>query len=361
MIRASFQGQLGRFVLDVAFEAPLAGVTALFGPSGCGKTSVLRCAAGLQRLAGRFALGDETWQGVDRFLPAHDRPVGYVFQEASLFPHLRVERNLLFGDRRARTPPGRRRLALADVADLLGLGPLLARAPRHLSGGERQRVAIGRALLSQPALLLMDEPLSALDRPTRDEILPFLERLARQVGLPMLYVTHDMREVERLAEHVVLMEAGRVIGAGTLEALQSNPALPLLHSREAAVSLTARVVGQDAAYGLLMLEAKGGRFMVPAPASPPGEARRLRIGAGDVSVALGAPPASSIANVLPARILSATRTSAAEVTMVLGLGPAGDGDRLLSRVTLRSWDQLGLAEGIEVVAQVKGVALVAGG
>lgn len=357
-IEVAFTGRHGSFALDVAFTAPGRGVTAIFGPSGCGKTTVLRCIAGLTRLAGSCRVAGETWQDAATFRPPHRRPVGYVFQEASLFPHLSVRANLLYGVRGRM--PADAAIRFDDVVDLLGLSPLLSRAPHNLSGGERQRVAIGRALLSQPRLLLMDEPLSALDRDTKDEILPFLERLHLALSLPVLYVTHDMREVERLADHLVLMRAGRVLAAGPLAALQSDPALPLATARDAAVGLDAVVTAVDAAYGLATLAVAGGTFIVPAGAGTAmGERRRLRIAAGDVSLAREPPGPSTILNVLETRILTA-QTGGDEVTAVLGLGRDGAGARILARVTRRSFERLGLAEGMAVYAQIKSVALAPG-
>ena len=207
IIKAGFRGSIGSFSLDAAFETPARGVTALFGPSGCGKTTVLRCIAGLNRLRQGFcAIDGEIWQDASSFAPTHRRPIGYVFQEASLFPHLSVRRNLLYGAGGPRRAGQSDAIRFDEVVDLLGLGALLDRAPRHLSGGERQRVAIGRALLSRPKLMLMDEPLSALDRQAKDEILPFLERLHASLSLPVIYVAHDMDEIERLADHLVLMD-----------------------------------------------------------------------------------------------------------------------------------------------------------
>ena len=246
------------------------------------------------------------------------------------------------------------------MIELLGLAQLLDRAPHNLSGGERQRVAIGRALLSQPKLLLMDEPLSALDRPTKNEILPFLERLHARLSLPVFYISHDMSEIERLADHLVLMQHGHVAGAGPLQVLQSDPSLPLAAAREAAVSLDATVEGHDPGYGLLTLRVAGGRLLVPAPRVAAGRRQRLRIAASDVSIARAAPDASSILNVLPARIVSKSPLGHGEVIVVLSLGTDGRGAQLLARITLRSWDQLGLVEAMNVFAQVKGVSLVSG-
>ena len=265
-IRAQFRGTIGKFALDAGFTAPAKGVTALFGPSGCGKTTVLRCIAGLLRINGVCEIDGEVWQDENgAFLPTHKRPLGYVFQEASLFQHLSVRRNLLFGaprDNRNGTKGG---IVFDEVVELLGITRLLDRSPRNLSGGERQRVAIGRALLSQPKLLLMDEPLSALDRATKNEILPFLERLRDHLNLPVVYITHDIAEVERLADQMVLMDKGRVIGAGPLEDLQSDPSLPLAAARDAAVSFEGVVQSSEDAYGLVTLKVRGGVLTAPAP------------------------------------------------------------------------------------------------
>ena len=359
-IQAAFRGSLGGFSLDASFSAPATGVTAIFGPSGCGKTTVARCLAGLQYLPGSFcAIDGDIWQDHSTFRKAHQRPVGYVFQEASLFSHLSVKRNLLYGAPRA-TGSSSERVGFDEVIDLLGLARLMERSPHHLSGGERQRVAIGRALLSQPKLLLMDEPLSALDRLTKNEILPFLERLHARLSLPVIYISHDMAEIERLADHLILMQHGNVIGAGPLAVLQGDPALPLAGTRDAAISLDATVEAYDAGDGLLTLQVEGGRLLVPAPSVTVGTRQRLRISASDVSLARTAPQASSILNVLPARIVSSSILGHGEVIAVLALGDDGGGATLLARITRRSWDLLGLADQMPVYAQVKGVSLVSG-
>ncbi len=357
-IDAAFRGRLGKFELDARFRVPATGITGLLGPSGCGKTSVLRCIAGLLRVRdGRCVVDGDVWQERETFRPPHQRPIGYVFQEASLFPHLSVRKNLLYGAPRGTGGGAANVIAMDEAIELLGIAPLLERAPLNLSGGERQRVAIGRALLSQPSLLLMDEPLSALDRLTKDEILPFLERLHARLALPVLYVTHDMSEIERLADHLVLMRKGTVVAAGPLGALQSDPTLPLAVTREAAVSFEGTVDAYDAAYGILTLRVKGGRLLVPAEPAEVGSGRRLRIAAGDVSLAETAPQDSTILNALPARIVSHTAAGAYETLVVLGLGSDGTGERLLSRITRRSWERLGFADGKMVSAQVKGVSL----
>ena len=358
-IRVAFKGAIGRFSLDAAFTAPSRGVTALFGPSGCGKTTVLRCMAGLIRVAeGLCDIDGAIWQDASgAFLPTYKRPLGYVFQEASLFPHLSVRRNLLFG---APRDGAKDVIAFDEAVDLLGVRPMLERSPRNLSGGERQRVAIGRALLSQPKLLLMDEPLSALDRDAKNEILPFIERLRDQISLPIVYVTHDLAEVERLADTIVLMRKGRVLASGRLDDLQSDPALPLGAARDAAVSVVGVVKAYDPLYGLLTLAIAGGRLAVPAHAAAIGERRRVRLLAGDISLARERPGASSILNVLPARIVSHAMAGENEVVVRIALGREGTGERLLSRVTRKSWDELRLAHGVPVYAQVKAVALAPG-
>src|SRR5262249_34544951 len=252
IIRGRFRGSVGKFALDASFEAPAHGLTALFGPSRCGKTTVLRAAAGLLRLAdGYFSVGDEVWQDASIFRPPHQRAIGFVFQEASLFAHMSVRRNLLYGYRRASA--SETKIQFDEVANLLGIEHLLERLPLHLSGGERQSVALGRALLSQPKLLLMDEPLSALDRTTKEEILPYLERIHESLAIPVLYVSHDVAEVERLADHIVLLDRGTVVSSGLLRDIQSDPASPLARLPEAGVSLDCKILEQQSGYGLTRL------------------------------------------------------------------------------------------------------------
>lgn len=364
-IQAAFAGVLGNFSLDVEFKAPMRGVTALFGPSGCGKTTVLRCMAGLQRLTGRLTVGDEIWQDDAQhiFRKPHERPIGYVFQEASLFPHLSVLKNLRYGARRAEKQGVELAIKEADIVELLGIGHLLGRAPLALSGGERQRVAVGRALLSQPRLLLMDEPLSALDRMTKDEILPYFEALHEHLSIPILYVSHDIAEVERLADTLVLLERGRVLASGPLFELEADPSLPLLRAPEAAVTLEARIAGVDETYALTVFAVPSGTLIVPGLQGEAGSLRRLRISAADVSFAIAPPQATTILNCLPARILSVTghENGGAQVNIVAALGEDGAGARIVARVTRKSQDALGLAPGLAVFAQIKSVALLASG
>ncbi|PZQ51260.1 MAG: molybdenum ABC transporter ATP-binding protein [Rhodovulum sulfidophilum] len=358
-LAARFKGRLGDFTLDVAFDAPARGLTALFGPSGCGKTSVLRAIAGLNRFEeGDLTVGGEVWQGPGVFRPTHRREIGYVFQEASLFPHLSVRRNLDYGRRRALKGGATEKIRLAEVVDLLGLGHLLERSPTTLSGGERQRVAMGRALLAQPRLLLMDEPLSALDRFAKEAILPYLERLRDGLDMPILYVSHDISEVERLADRLVLMRRGALLATGPLAELQARTDLPLARLPEAGVTLPAEVVAEDAAYEIATLAVPGATLLVPGRFGPIGGRHRLRVAASDVALVRDPPTASSILN-CPAAMILESEADGAMVTAVLGLGAAGDGARILARVSRRSWDTLGLAPGQAIFAQIKGVALVA--
>ncbi len=217
-LRVRLRGRIGALAIDIDLVAPPTGVTALVGPSGCGKTTLLRAIAGLIRLDGQVSLGSEVWQGDGRFLAPHRRPVGMVFQGANLLQHLSVKGNLLYAKTRAGPGP----IAWDEVVDMLGLGALLDRSPSRLSGGERQRVSIARALLTQPRLLLLDEPLSSLDPARKGEIMPYLETLHRSLSIPVLYVTHDPGEVERLADQVATMGPGRVLASGPLSLLRDE-------------------------------------------------------------------------------------------------------------------------------------------
>lgn len=354
-IDARFRGRFGDFTLDAVFSAPAKGITGLFGPSGCGKTTVLRCIAGLTKLTDGYLKADgAVWQDADQFLAPHKRAIGYVFQEPRLFSHLSVLGNLHYGLRRART----RAIELEPVIDLMGIRDLLRRSTASLSGGERQRIAIGRALLSQPRLLLMDEPLSALDRQSKNEILPYLESLPRALSIPIIYVSHDLAELERLADHLVLMREGRVQAAGPLTQLLTDLSLPLARLPEAAAVLDLTVEGYDAAYDVSQCRIDGLPFFVPGHLGAAGTVRRVRVRAGDVSLAMQQPAGSSVLNILPARIVSAEAASPSQMLVLLGLGASGE-TRLLSSITRKSWDALGLHPGQTLFAQIKGMAMAA--
>ncbi len=353
-IKAQFKLQLEGFALDAAFAAPSVGVTALFGQSGSGKTTLLRCIAGLEQAAGTLQVNGETWQDATTFVPVHRRPLGYVFQEASLFPHLSVRANLEYGLKRI--PAAERKVPLEQVVEWLGLSRLIERGdPGRLSGGERQRVAIGRALLTSPRLLLMDEPLSALDMTSKQEILPYLERLHRELQIPVLYVSHSLDEVARLADHLVLMQHGQVIASGELGVTLARLDLPLAHFDDAGVVVEAAVAQQDETYHLTRLDFAGGELWVGRVEQPLGSTVRARVLARDVSIATQTPHGTSINNILNARIEEIRDEGPHKVIVRMKVG---DTQMLLSRITRRSRDHLGLAAGMFVCAQVKSIALM---
>jgi molybdate transport system ATP-binding protein len=353
-IQARFALQRESFALDASFSAPAVGVTALFGPSGSGKTTLLRCIAGLERAQGTLQVKGETWQDEKIFVPVHKRPLGYVFQEASLFTHLSVRANLEYGLKR--TPPAERKVPLEQVVEWLGLSRLIERGdPAKLSGGERQRIAIGRALLTSPRILLMDEPLSALDTTSKQEILPYLERLHRELNIPVLYVSHAMDEVARLADHLVLLEKGRVIASGELHETLARLDLPTAHFDDAGAVIEAAVAQQDEKYHLTRLDFAGGQLWVGRVDEPFGTRVRARVLARDVSIATQAPQGSSINNILNARIEEIRDEGPDKVVVLMKVG---ESQTLLARITRRSRDHLGLHEGLFVCAQVKSVALM---
>ncbi|MBP5997200.1 MAG: molybdenum ABC transporter ATP-binding protein [Azonexus sp.] len=355
-IRAGFRVDRGDFVLDVDLTLPGRGVTALFGHSGSGKTTLLRAMAGLERApAGRFAIGDEVWQDESRgcFVPPHRRALGVVFQEASLFPHLSVRGNMEFGQKRASTATGG--FALPEIAELLGITHLLERAPGQLSGGERQRVAIARALLAAPRILLMDEPLAALDLKRKLEILPYLERLHGELSIPIIYVSHAPDEVARLADHLVLLDQGRVVASGPLNAVLSRIDLPAAFADDAGVVIEAAIAAHEAD-DLTRLEFAGGRILVSQRHEPVGTRLRCRIHARDVSLALAPPLQTSILNSVAATVVELAPTNTPGHVLVR-LDVAGT--PLLARITRRSADRLAIGPGLALHAQIKAVALLA--
>lgn len=360
-ISASLSGKRGNFMLDVAFETPARGITALFGPSGCGKTTVLRCMAGLDRLSGHLFVGGDVWQDDARrtFRPPHQRAVGYVFQEASLFSHLSVRANLVYGQRRAMRRADAETIRLDDVVDILGLGRLLDRATDTLSGGERQRIAVGRALLSQPRLLLMDEPLSALDHMTREEILPYFEALHTALAIPVVYVSHDISEIERLADHMVLLLAGRVAASGPLATVLADSSLPIARAPDAATVFETEVGAFHAQDGLSELTIDGLTLLVPGRIGAKGDRHRIRIAASNVSLVIEKPSLTTILNVLPVRIHAIESLGEAQANIVVTLGHRDGGAKLLVRATHRALRLLNLRAGQDVYAQLKAASLVA--
>lgn len=353
-IKARYRLQRGAFALDVALDLPARGVTAIFGPSGCGKTTLLRAIAGLEHCAeGELCVGDDQWQTGNRSLPPHRRPIGYVFQEPSLFDHLSVRGNLDYAIRRRRR--GDQPVGFDDVVALLGIGDLLARRPANLSGGERQRIAIARALLTAPRLLVMDEPLAALDRDAKAAILPFLERLHDELAIPLLYVSHDTDEVARLADHLVLLEAGTVVASGPTADLLTRLDLPLARSDYSEALVDAMIVDHDPTDHLTEVQFPGGSLWVPQSPLPIGHPVRLRILARDVSIILEPQSGTSILNCFPVTISELAEQSPSQLLARLNAG----GTPLLARLTRRSARQLALAPGSQVHAQVKSVALLA--
>ncbi|BET65123.1 molybdenum ABC transporter ATP-binding protein [Opitutales bacterium ASA1] len=349
----------GAFALDVDLALPGRGVSALFGPSGSGKTTILRSVAGLERGArGVVAVGEAIWQDSARdvFLPPHARAIGYVFQEANLFPHLSVRDNLLYGRRRAGKRGAERPVDLEQMIELLGIGGLLHRSPEHLSGGERQRVAIARALAASPRLLLLDEPLASLDLDRKRELLPYLERLHEELEIPVILVSHALDEVVRLADHLTLVRAGRVVASGWLAETLARVDLPEVASQDAGVVLDGTVVGADPAYGLVEVEISEMRLQVVHVPTAIGQKLRLQVQSRDVSLALEKPRDTSVLNLLPARVVSAhADETRAHVHVVLAVG----GTSLVARITRLSRDRLRLEPGASVWAQIKAVAVVA--
>ncbi|MDZ7802544.1 molybdenum ABC transporter ATP-binding protein [Thiohalophilus sp.] len=352
-LQARFQLSRGDFTLQAEFSAPMQGITALFGPSGCGKTTLLRCIAGLEPMArGSVKLGHTTWQDENTFVPVHRRGIGYVFQEANLFAHLSVRDNLLYGYRRS---GGDQAGVDPDhIADLLGIDRLQARSVTNLSGGERQRVAIGRALLSAPQLLLMDEPLAALDRDSKNAIMACLQQLSQALSIPVLYVSHDHSEVAQLAQQMVMLNGGRVQANGSVIELLNRLDLPLAHAPDAETIVEATVNAHDDQYGLSYLEFAGGRLTVAQADLPTGQAVRVRLQARDISLTLSQQTDTSILNIFPVTIEAIAEEPPAQQLVKLD----ANGASLLARITRKSAEHLDLTVGKQVYAQVKSVALV---
>jgi len=353
MIDIELSQRLGDFRLEIAFraEAPIVG---LFGRSGSGKTSLVNALAGISHPErGRIIVNGATLfdsaRGID--LPPERRRLGYVFQDDLLFPHLDVEANLLYGFRRA--PRAERVIEPAHIIELLGLRGFLQRLPGALSGGEKQRVAIGRALLAQPRLLLMDEPLASLDVPRRDEVLRYIELLRDDLAIPIVYVSHSVAEITRLADTVVLLSEGRAIAVGNIDEVMSRLDLrPQTGRYEAGAVIDTVVAAHDPAYELTTLHFDGGDLLVPSVEGLVGERVRVRIRARDVSLALARPSATSIVNVLEGEIAAFSAEDGPIVDVRLRVGEAS----LLARVTRRSRDQMALAQGQRVYALIKAVS-----
>jgi molybdate transport system ATP-binding protein len=346
--------QRDAFTLDVDLDLPLAGVISLFGRSGCGKTTLLRIVAGLERVRGAEVLfGHQVWQRGRHFVPLHKRRIGLVFQEHSLLQHLSVRGNLLYGYKR--TPSEHRRLHLREAVDMLGIGDLLDRPIDRLSGGQRQRVSLGRALLTSPQLLLLDEPMAALDTQTKREIMPFLSRMASEAGVPIVLVTHAPDEVERLADRVVFMRDGRVERSEPLRDALARPDSPLF-ADEGAASVLEGTLGPASEHGLRPFGSEEARLWLPSGGTvPPGQNIRVRILARDVSLALDDPHRISIQNHLKVRV---ERIGAPKEGRCIVATRTADRQLLLAEVTPRAVEQLALRPGADIYALIKSVALM---
>ncbi|WLH71184.1 molybdenum ABC transporter ATP-binding protein [Pseudomonas fluorescens] len=347
------------FALDLDLHVPGRGVTALYGHSGSGKTTCLRCIAGLERAEdARVQVNGEVWQDsrLGLFVPPHKRALGYVFQEASLFPHLSVRANLEFGFKRI--PRKLRRVDMAHATELLGIGHLLERHPQHLSGGERQRIGIARALLTSPQLLLMDEPLAALDSQRKSEILPYLERLHDELEIPLLYVSHAQDEVARLADHIVLLSDGKALASGPIGETLARLDLPLALGDDAGVVINGSVSAYDAHYQLLTLQLPHSALCMRVAHTPLalGKQLRIKVQARDVSLSLQAQEHSSILNRLPVTV---TEEMSADNSAHVLVRLDAAGTPLLARITRFSRDQLQVHPGQTLWAQIKAVAVLA--
>ena len=352
-IKAKFILHRLDFTLDIDVAIPETGVTALFGPSGCGKTTLLRAIAGLEHCQqGYLKVGDELWQDGKKFIAPHKRSLAYVFQEASLFAHLNVLKNLQYGIKRIAV--SEQKISLDKAVDLLGISSLLQRMPHQLSGGEQQRVAIARALAVSPKILLMDEPLAALDRARKKEILPYLESLNDELNIPIIYVSHSVDEVAHLADHMVLLENGRVKAAGDIEQMLTRFDITLAHGDDAGALIQAKVVAYDSDFNLNYVDFAGGQISLSGTALAYGQTVRLKISARDVSLTLEKQSGTSILNIFPVTIKEISRENNAQMLVRISAG----GVSLLSRVTLKSAVLLGLEVGNQVYAQVKSVALL---
>ncbi|HUX73954.1 MAG TPA: molybdenum ABC transporter ATP-binding protein [Steroidobacteraceae bacterium] len=356
MLQVAVKKTRGAFALCAQFELPTPGVAALFGRSGCGKSTLIEIIAGLLGAdSGSVALDGEVLLDTERRIavPPEARRIGYVFQDARLFPHLGVAANLRYAERRAR---GLAYVGFEEVADLLALGPLLGRRPQQLSGGEKQRVAIGRALLGQPRLLLLDEPLASLDKARREEVLPYLEKLRDQLAIPMVYVSHQFEEVLRLATHVVLMDCGKTVAQGGIGEISLQPELRGIVGADAVGAIVdGEVAGIDAGGALARVRIGSGELTVAAANLAAGARVRVQILARDVIVATAEPRHLSVRNILQGTVcgIAADIADADLISIDVGGAP------ILARITTAARRELGLCSGMRVWALVKTVAIAA--
>ena len=352
MIECKIQIHLESFILDANFSIPDRGITVVFGPSGSGKTTLLRAIAGLEKSdKGFLKIGDSVWQEGGNFLTTHKRQIGYVFQDASLFDHLDVKGNLNFVIKRA---VGLKEDFIESIHNLLEIKSLLNRRTTQLSGGERQRVAIARALLTNPKILLLDEPLSALDMKRKNEILPYLDSIHNDLEIPILYVTHSQSEMSRLADHLLLIEDGHIIGSGPVNDMLTRFDMPLSHGAEAVSIIEAKVVGCEAKFNLMHLEFLGGQFVVPDNGFPVQTKVRIRVVARDVSLTKSKQVDTSILNIFPATVQEIVPEGEAQVMVRLKIKET----IMLACITRMSSYKLRLEKGTKVFVQVKSVAIL---
>lgn len=353
-VKIRYLQKRGDFSLDVDIDLTARGITGLFGPSGAGKTSLLRCIAGLEKADhGQLSIRDAVLEDSDRALrvPSEQRQIAYVFQEARLFSHLSVDQNLRYGAKRSNNKPPAEHYD--HVVEMLGLSSLLGRSTRALSGGEAQRVAIGRALLSGPDLLLMDEPLASIDEARKSEVLPYIDRLHQEVGMPVIYVSHDIDEICRLCDQLAVMSDGNVAAHGSLQAVLLRADLPALGGSEAGAVIHATVEGLDSEHELSILAGAGTRLWVPGDGLRAGTSVSLRIRANDVSLCLSRPERTSILNILEASVENLREESGGTVLVRLRVGT----ESILARITKKSCADLSLQTEMRVFAQIKSIAI----
>ena len=352
MIECKIKVQLESFMLDANFSIPDRGITVVFGPSGSGKTTLLRAIAGLEKSdKGFLKIGDSVWQKGEDFLATHKRQIGYVFQDAALFDHLDVKGNLNFVIKRA---IGLKEDFIESIHNLLEIKTLLNRKTTQLSGGERQRVAIARALLTNPKILLLDEPLSALDLKRKNEILPYLDSIHNDLEIPILYVTHSQDEMSRLADHLLLIEDGNIVGSGPVNDMLTRFDMPLSHGGDAVSIIEAEVLKRDSEFNLMHLDFLGGQFIVPDNGFPVQTKVRIRVVARDVSLTKLKQVDTSILNIFPAMVQEIVKEGEAQVMVRLQIKDT----ILLACITRKSSYKLRLEKGSEVFVQVKSVAIL---
>ena len=352
MIECKIKIQLESFMLDANFSIPDRGITVVFGPSGSGKTTLLRAIAGLEKSDDGFLkIGDSVWQKGEDFLATHKRQIGYVFQDAALFDHLDVKGNLNFVVKRA---IGLKEDFIESIHNLLEIKTLLNRKTTQLSGGEKQRVAIARALLTNPKILLLDEPLSALDLKRKNEILPYLDSIHNDLEIPILYVTHSQDEMSRLADHLLLIEDGNIVGSGPVNDMLTRFDMPLSHGGDAVSIIEAEVLKRDSEFNLMHLEFLGGQFIVPDNGFPVQTKVRIRVVARDVSLTKSKQVDTSILNIFPAMVQEIVNEGEAQVMVRLQIKDT----ILLACITRKSSYKLRLEKGSEVFVQVKSVAIL---